>query len=141
MGCCGNNPNCKQKFTAFETTDAPIESLLSLKEIAGLLSVMATTGVKNFSFKDATLDNLASKVAELAAENNYLKRLSSLVSPTNAELVDEDIVITFGPASVYTLSIPVPAANQRKILGEQLVKIAEKLGAASSPADKQLCLF
>ena len=142
MACCNNNSSCQRRVTnGFETTEAPVESLMDFKDIVGLLSMMANTGIKNFSFKDASLEKLAEQVALLAAENNYLKKLAALISPTNVELVDDVVVVAFGPSHAYTLAIPAANEAQRKSLGKQFQQLAKKLGVEEEVDPKQLNLF
>lgn len=136
--CCGH----KAAGDSFETTTAPVESLLDFKEIVGLLRTMASTGIKNFVFKDANLDNLAELVATLAAENNYLKKLAALLSPVSTDKTDKDIVVSFGPAGVYTLSVPIVTDEQRRSVAAQFLKIAHELNPEMTPPDSdQLRLF
>jgi hypothetical protein len=142
MGCCGNNPNCKKTASAnFETTTAPVENLMDFKDIVNLLGAMARTGVKNFAFKDASLDQLALVITQLASENNYLKRLATLISPAGVDLSGDDVVFSFGPANVYSLTMPAGNEEQRKILGAQFLKIAGQLGVTATEDTKQLSLF
>ena len=142
MGCCNNNPNCKKKtLNGFETTEAPVESLMDFRDIVNLLGAMAKTGVKNFVFNDASLDQLALIVTQLASENNYLKKLATLVAPAGLDLSGEDIIVTFGPANAYRLTIPAGSEEQRKTLGMQFLKIANQLGVSDTPESKQLNLF
>jgi len=122
-------------------TDAPVESLMDFKDIINLLSTMATTGVKNFAFKDAALEKLAESVAQLAAENNYLKKLAAMLSPTGIELTGDTVTVSFGPGGAYTLAIPAGTDEQRKHLGAQFYLLAKKLGATIPHDDPQLSLF
>jgi hypothetical protein len=142
MTCCQNNGGCKRhEPKGFTTTDAPVESLLDVKDIINLLSTMASTGIKNFAFKDAALEKLAENVAQLAAENNYLKKLASLLSPTDIEMTDETVTISFGPGSAYMLAIPAGTEAQRKHLGTQFHILAKKLGVVMENENPQLSLF
>lgn len=83
MGCCNNKDGCQHKNTVggYVVTDAPVESFMDVRDIAGLLLGMASTGIKNFTFKDIALDQLADTVAKLAAENNYLKNWRRFCRP------------------------------------------------------------
>lgn len=141
MTCCQNGGCKRQEPKGFTTTDAPIESLMDFKDIINLLSTMASTGVKNFAFKDAALEKLAESVAQLAAENNYLKKLAALLSPANVELAGDAVTVSFGPGSAYMLSIPAGTEEQRKQLGAQFRVLAMQLGAVNEHDDKQLNLF
>ena len=141
MTCCQNNGCKRQEPKGFTTTAAPVESLMDFKDIIGLLSNMATTGVKNFAFKDAALEQLAANVAQLAAENNYLKKLAALLSPTSADITDDFVTISFGPGQAYTLAIPTGTDAQKKALGQQFFVLAKKLGAVAEDDGKQLSLF
>ncbi|NDC55370.1 MAG: hypothetical protein EBZ69_00800 [Alphaproteobacteria bacterium] len=141
MTCCQNGGCKRQEPKGFTTTDAPVESLMDFKDIINLLSTMASTGVKNFAFKDAALERLAASVAQLAAENNYLKKLTALLSPANVELTGDSVTVSFGPGSAYMLSIPAGTEEQRKQLGAQFRILAVQLGAADENPDKQLNLF
>jgi hypothetical protein len=142
MTCCQNNGGCKRhEPKGFTTTDAPVESLMDVKDIINLLSTMASTGVKNFAFKDASLEKLAENVAQLAAENNYLKKLAALLSPANVELTEDTVTVSFGPGSAYMLVIPASTEEQRKQLGAQFRVLAMQLGDTGEDANKQLNLF
>lgn len=142
MTCCQHNGGCKRhEPKGFTSTDAPVESLMDFKDIVGLLSAAASSGVKNFAFKDAALEQLAASVAQLAAENNYLKKLAALLSPTDANMVDDVVTISFGPGHVYMLSIPASNDAQKKALGKQFYMLAKKLGGVDPADDKQLNLF
>lgn len=141
MTCCQNGGCKRQEPKGFTTTDAPIESLMDFKDIINLLSTMASTGVKNFAFKDAALEKLAESVAQLAAENNYLKKLAALLSPANVELAGDAVTVSFGPGSAYMLSIPAGTEEQRKQLGAQFRVLAMQLGAVNEHDNKQLNLF
>lgn len=139
MACCQNNGCKRQDTKTFTNTDAPVESLMDFKDIIGLLSSVASTGVKNFAFKDAALEQLAISVAQLAAENNYLKKLAALISPTSADVTEDVVTISFGPGQAYMLSIPAGTDTQKKALGKQFYVLAKKLGGVDD--DKQLSLF
>jgi acetyl-CoA acetyltransferase len=141
MGCCGNNSNCKRNTDNFKTTQEPVEKLLDIREIVNMLGVMAVTGVKHFKFSDENLDELAIAVTKLAAENTYLKKLAALISPAGLDITEEEVRVTFGPGNAYTLTLPVMTESQRKLLGEQFLAIANKLGAHNETPDKQLNLF
>ena len=130
MACCKNS--CNKQL--------PVESLIDVTDIIGVLTTMATTGIKNFAFKDAPLDKLAEQVSRLAAENNYLKKLASLLSPMSATLIEDTITISFGPANMYALTIPVGTEAQRKSLAEQFQEIADNLKKPKVDA-QQLTMF
>lgn len=135
------NTVCQNKSALFETTDAPVESLMEFGEIANLLAEMAKTGMRNFVFKDANLNKLAELIVTLSAENNYLKKLAAVLSPVLTTRTEKDVVINFGPDGVYALAIPVATDEQRRSLAVQFLTLAQQLDPQAKPDARQLQLF
>jgi len=131
MACC-KNASCSQSL--------PTAEMIDPRDIIELLANVASTGIKNFVFKDVAIDKLAEQISKLAAENNYLKRLTAFLSPLTASLIDDTVTISFGPANMYSLVVPVGTEEQRKSLAEQFQEIANNLNQTKEP-NKQLNLF
>jgi hypothetical protein len=133
MGCCNNNKGSCQNnhnnanIAGYQVTDAPVESLMDIRDIAALLITMASTGVKNFSFKEAALEQLANAVSKLAAENNYLKKLSAMLSPTTVTRTEDVVTVSFGPGNAYTLLLPIGSEEARVALAAQFNAAAKEL--------------
>lgn len=143
MTCCNNqNSGCKQREAKnFETTDAPVESLLDSKDIVNLLSAIANTGVKSFTFKDVALEKLAESVARLVAENNYFKKRAPTPEATDVELLEDVFTVSFGPEKSYFLSVSGGAFLQRKSRETGFRILASSSGVFEEDVDKQLNLF
>jgi hypothetical protein len=139
MACkksCGGA--CK---TETQPVAAPTEAFVELDvgSVVAVLTAIASTGIKNLSFKDVGLENLASKLSAIAAENEYLKKLVSLLSPVSAENTSTEIHVRFGPGNAYCLTLPI-AADNKETLAQQLVEIAKILRAPTDDK-QQLSLF
>ena len=131
MACCKNS--CSQQ-------KLPTAEVIDPRDIIDLLANVANTGIKNFVFKDVAIEKLAEQISKLAAENNYLKRLAAFLSPLTAALIDDKVTISFGPANMYELVIPVGTEDQRKSLAAQFQEIANNLNQPKEHS-KQLTLF
>jgi hypothetical protein len=140
MGCCNNKEGCQHKTTVggYVVTDAPIESFMDVRDIAGLLLGMASTGIKNFTFKDIALDQLADTVAKLAAENNYLKKLAALLSSTSITRTEDVVTVSFGPGNAYTLLLPIGSEEARVALAAQFRTAAKELSSNSNKSQMNL---
>lgn len=126
---CENNCDTKCDDEKIATDIVPTAAIIELIDVSGLtaiLSAIATTGIKNLSFKDVGLEKLARKVSALAAENSYLKKLAAILSPVQAEASVDEVCIRFGPANSYTLTLLITDDNKQE-LAQQLQTIAANL--------------
>ena len=80
MGCCNKTP-CNDGPVAFTPVTAPTEELMAVDTLLfGLLKV-AKTGINTLNISNPVAAQLATTIAGLAAENEYLKKLMSALSP------------------------------------------------------------
>lgn len=124
MGCCNNKKACTNKQPV-EIESAEFLSQESSAAIIDKLLALATTGVCNFFFRDAKLNELASRINVLFLENEYLKKLTRLlpVQPT-IDVTKTSVTIGFGPDGEYALSIPMHTKAARTLLADQLFHAA-----------------
>jgi hypothetical protein len=138
MACCGKNDNC-----AKQTRELPTDELLgavsgiSVDLAAKLLQIAAgglgaNTLLREFVFPDTKLETLAKKIADLAIENEYLRKVTDLFSPVIFNTTKENIEISFGPADEYVLKIPLTTKNDRNRIITQLKTAADKLEALNA---------
>ena len=140
MACCGNKGTCDKKASPLPTEEflgvAGINADLAAKLIqiaAGGLS--ANTILRQFGFADAGLEILGKKIADLAVENEYLRKVTDLFSPVVFDTTNGNITIAFGPKSEYVLNIPLTGKSDRSKIIRQLRTAADKLELANAPDD------
>jgi hypothetical protein len=140
MGCC-NKTTCQkeQEFTPVATQPAEFVSVDTL--LTGLLKV-AKTGINTLNISNPVANQLAATIASLAAENEYLKKLMSALSPISATETADTVDISFGPGGAYLLRLPIASETQRRELSRQFVALAAALAVGKpETAPKQLNLF
>lgn len=109
----------------------------NLDVISELLS-LAKTGIFTYFFTDAKLNELASQISILFAENAYLKKLVSLVpAAPKIDTSANQVTIAFGPNNEYTLMLPVTGKQDRMQLADQLFYAALALKRQEIEYDKQ----
>jgi len=132
MSCCGKNSGCAKRETAlpteefFSTTDAIAPIAGKLLEIAAA-GLRANTILRTFRFSNAELDKLAKRIADLAIENEYLRKVTDLFSPATFDVTGGEITIAFGPKNEYALKIPITNKCDRQKIITQLRTAADKL--------------
>lgn len=138
MACCGNKTNCNKP------ANLPTEELLgsisgiSADLAAKLLQIAAAglsanTILRQFGFTDSKLEMLAKRIADLAVENEYLRKVTDLFSPVTFNTEAGNIEIFFGPRSEYALKVPLTTKSDRAKIIQQLRTAADKLELANSP--------
>jgi hypothetical protein len=139
MGCCNKTPCQKeQEVTPVATQTAEFVSIDTL--LTGLLKV-AKTGINTLHISNPVANQLAVTIAALAAENEYLKKLMSALSPITATESAATVDISFGPGGAYTLRLPIAAEAQRRELSQQFVKLAATLAVGKPQPQSQMNLF
>ncbi len=139
MGCCNN----KNKKTC---ADQPTEQL----SVAGLngfgswvlncLMDVVKSGRVPIDLKDEVAKKLATSIANLVDENNYLRAILRVFTPEIAA-TGEHVAIKFGPSGQYTLNIPVASDADRERMISQLEAASEQLKKSrlsSQPAQQLL---
>jgi hypothetical protein len=142
MGCCNKTP-CNDGPVAFTPVTAPTEELMAVDTLLfGLLKV-AKTGINTLNISNPVAAQLATTIAGLAAENEYLKKLMSALSPLTVTEAVDTVDIRFGPGGVYSLRLPVASEEQRRTLSRQFVAIAASLAVGKPATDpmKQMTMF
>jgi len=127
------NKNCQRTDSGKEAFLAPP----NLDVIAELLT-LAKTGIFSYFFNDARLNELASHISLLFAENAQLKKLVNLLptKPT-ATVSATNVTIEFGPNTEYQLIIPVSGKQDRMYVADQLFHAALTLKRQEIEYDKQ----
>lgn len=137
MGCCNNKKECTNKQPV-EIETAEFLSLETGTVIIDKLLTVATTGVCNFFFRDAKLNELVSRINVLFLENEYLKKLARLLPVQPAiDVAKTSVTINFGPDGEYALSIPVHSKEDRARLADQLFYAALELKRQEVENDKR----
>lgn len=132
MGCCGKQSECKREqnlptealFNVSPEIVAPLATKLLDIAAAGL---RANTILRQFKFSNPELDVLAKKIADLAIENEYLRKITDLFSPTRFNTESGNLEISFGPKNDYVLKIPLTTAHDREKIVTQLRAAADKV--------------
>jgi hypothetical protein len=128
------NKNCQHKNSIKKEAFLAPPGLDVIPELLKL----AKTGVFNYFFKDAQLNELASRISALFAENAYLKKLVSLIPvPPDICVKQQEVTIGFGPEQGYKLTIPVLGKKDRLQLADQLFYAALELKRQEIEYDKQ----
>lgn len=133
MGCCGKQSGC-----AKQERDLPKDELLeslsgvSVDLVSKLLQVAASglranTILREFGFTNTKVEELAKRIADLAVENEYLRKVTDLFSPVAFDTTGGNIEIAFGPRNEYTLRIPLTKKSDRSRIITQLRTAADKL--------------
>lgn len=147
MGCCNNNKNCQSNKADTGAAALPKEALAGLNYsaiISSLLEVVKTGLIPSF-FKNPAADALAVKIAELVADNRYLRGLLYLSGrELTAVTVDpQHVKISFGPGGSYHMLLPVVTDADRQQLIASLTRTLEVLKKPDARTDtsRQLPLF
>lgn len=139
MGCCNNN-----KKTC---SDQPTEEL----SVAGLngfgswvlscLLDVVKSGRIPVDLKDDVAKQLATSIANLVDENNYLRAILRVFTPEIAA-TGEHVTIKFGSGGQYTLNIPMASDTDRERMIAQLEAASEQLKKSRlDPQPAQQFLF
>jgi hypothetical protein len=139
MGCC-NKTSCQSEKEATPVTAQTAEFVSIDTLLTGLLKV-AKTGINTLHISNPVANQLAATIAALAAENEYLKKLMSALSPITATEAADTVDISFGPGGAYLLRLPIASENQRRELSQQFVKLAATLAVGKHPSPQQMHLF
>lgn len=142
MGCC-NKDSCRNTPTEHTPAVLPDAAFMSVDGLLSGLLKVATTGINTLKTPNNPLAaQLAATIANLAAENDYLKKLMSALSPIAATETADTVDISFGPGGAYLLRLPISSEAQRRELSQQFVKLASSLAVGKPTTDqKQLHLF
>lgn len=138
MACCGNKGACNK-----QQQELPAASFLGSvgisADLAAKLLQIATAGLsantllRQFGFSDSKLEALGKRIADLAIENEYLRKVTDLFSPAVFDTTGGNITIAFGPKSEYVLNIPLTEKSDRSKIIRQLRTAADKLELANKP--------
>jgi hypothetical protein len=143
MACCGKPSNCSTKKQEKELpADALLESFSGISvDLAAKLLTLAASGLKantilrELGFSNTKVEALAKRIADLAIENEYLRKVTDLFSPTVFNTEGGNIEITFGPQNEYSLKIPLTTKHARQNIITQLRTAADKLEIANNEAN------
>jgi len=140
MGCCNKQTGCKQEQNL--PKDMLLESLsgISVDLVGKLLQVAAgglraNTILREFGFGNTKIDELAKRIADLAIENEYLRKVTDLFSPISFNTEGGNVEVTFGPQNEYVLKVPLTTKHDRKKIIAQLRAAAEKLEIINAETD------
>lgn len=140
MACCGNKSTCNKQPAELPAEEFLGSVSISADLVAKLLQIAtaglsANTILRQFGFSDAKLETLAKRIADLAIENEYLRKVTDLFSPTVFDTTGGNITIAFGPKSEYVLNIPLTSKSDRSKIIKQLRAAADKLELANAPEE------
>lgn len=140
MACCGNKGACNKQTPTLPTEEFLGSAGISADLAAKLLQIAAAglsanTILRRFGFADTALETLGKKIADLAIENEYLRKVTDLFSPTVFDTTGGNITIAFGPKSEYVLNIPLTSNSDRSKIIKQLRTAADKLDLANAPEE------
>lgn len=138
MACCGNKSACNKQQQELPTAEFFNSVGISADLAAKLLQIAAAglganTLLRRFGFADARLETLAKRIADLAIENEYLRKVTDLFSPAVFDTTGGNVTIAFGPKSEYVLNIPLTSKSDRSKIIQQLRTAADKLELANAP--------
>lgn len=144
MACCNKQGDCSKQEKDLPT-NALLDSLSGISvELVGKLLQVAAAGLrantilKQFGFADTKAGELAKRIADLAIENEYLKRVTDLYSPVTINTTTAQIEILFGPNNDHVLKIPLTSKSDCRRIITQLRAAADKLDMADdTPAANQ----
>ena len=142
MGCCSRQGGCKQEQNL--PKDMLLDSLSGISvDLVGKLLQVATGGLRantilrEFGFGNTKIDELAKRIADLAVENEYLRKVTDLFSPISFNTEGGNVEVTFGPQNEYVLKVPLTTKHDRKKIIAQLHAAAEKLELANAEPDTE----
>jgi hypothetical protein len=133
MPCCNKQDGCNKQEKDLPK-DALLESLSGLSvDLVGKLLQVAAAGLRanillrQFGFADTKAGELAKRIADLASENEYLRRVTDMYSPVSFNSSAAQIEICFGYNNEYALKIPLTSKSDRMRIITQLITAADKL--------------
>jgi hypothetical protein len=136
MACCNKQSGCSKQEKDLPK-DALLESLSGLSvDLVGKLLQVAAAGLRantilnQLGFADTKAGELAKRIADLAIENEYLRRVTDLYSPVAFNTTSAQIEIFFGPNAEYALKVPLTSKCDRHRIITQLRTAADKLALA-----------
>jgi len=140
MACCGNTGACNKQQKELPTEEF-LGSVGISADLAAKLLEIATAGLRantilrQFGFSDSRLEALGKRIADLAVENEYLRKVTDLFSPVVFDTTGGHITIAFGPKEEYALNIPLTGKSDRSKIIQQLRSAADKLELANQPEE------
>lgn len=140
MSCCNKTPGNDSPIT-FTPVNAPTEEFMSVDTLLTGLLKIAKTGINSLNISNPVAAQLAATIAGLAAENEYLKKLMSALSPITATETADTVDISFGPGGAYILRLPIASELQRRELSQHFVKLAATLAIGKPQPPNQMHLF
>ena len=136
MTCCSN-----QKPTTAKEAMVDIKTLMTLVEeytaLAPKLLEIVKGGIRSVDFKNPNIKELATIIASIVAENNYLKNLLGGFHPGKAHAKEDGVTIHFGPQNEYQLFIPALTQSARTKLATSLMVAAEALQKSKPDTPEQ----
>lgn len=149
MACCNKQGGCSKQEKDLPK-DTLLESLSGISvDLVGKLLQVAAAGLRantilnQFGFADTKAGELAKRIADLAIENEYLRRVTDLYSPVSFNTTNAQIEIFFGPNNEYGLKVPLTSKCDRRRIITQLRTAADKLAMADEvpETDQQFLPF
>lgn len=141
MACCNKQGGCSKQEKELPK-DALLESLSGISvDLVGKLLQVAAAGLRantllnQLGFADTKAGELAKRIADLAIENEFLRRVTDLYSPVTFNTSSAKIEIFFGPNNEYALNVPLTSKSDRIRIISQLRAAADKLALANSEPD------
>lgn len=147
MACCGKSGGCNK-----QPHDLPADNMfgsltgLSADLVAKLLQVAAgglraNTILRQFEFADKELSILGKQIADMAIENEYLKKVTNLFAPVSVTNTADSVEIFFGPRNEYLLKVPLGDKASRQNIAAQLRAAADKIETNVQPSVENQHVF
>ncbi len=129
MGCCSNK-KCDRPREEMMSSDALLSLLDDSSWVITKLLEIAKSGIRFVGFKNEKISELAAAISAIVAENNYLKSLLGLSTPSVVKTTDAGATLFFGPRGEYSLFLAAPTQEAR-------IKLAANLMAAGKELQQQ----